>query len=152
MFYGISTTTSLVGFYGISTTASYSKPNPLHVYILINMIWFGWVLWDINNCRLYNVKFSLWSKVKLATVIEGAPKAPFSIASTPRYWRGLYSIPWIAPLYPWYLIMLNVKQGGIKYHFLSLCYDSTWNWTPVSQTIGEHSTHYANKHILLVHF
>ena len=30
--------------------------------------------------------------------------------------------------------MLSVKQGGIKYHFLSLWYDST---------IGEHSNHYA---------
>ena len=27
---------------------------------------------------------------------------------------------------------------GIKYHFLSLWYDSTWDWTPVSRTIGEH--------------
>ena len=26
-----------------------------------------------------------------------------------------------------YLIMLSVKQGGIKYHFLSLCCDSTWD-------------------------
>ena len=26
-----------------------------------------------------------------------------------------------------YLIMLSVKQGGIKYHFLSLWYDSTWD-------------------------
>ena len=40
-----------------------------------------------------------------------------------------------------YLIMLSVKQGGIKYHFLSLLYDPTWDWTPISQTIGEHSTH-----------
>ena len=39
------------------------------------------------------------------------------------------------------LIMLSVKQEGIKYHFLSLWYDSTWDWTLVSQTIGEHSTH-----------
>ena len=39
------------------------------------------------------------------------------------------------------LIMLSVKQVGIKYHFLSLWYDSTWDWTQVSQTISEHSTH-----------
>ena len=26
-----------------------------------------------------------------------------------------------------YLIMLRVKQGGIKYHFLSLWYDSAWD-------------------------
>ena len=37
--------------------------------------------------------------------------------------------------------MLSVKQGGIKYYFLSLWYDSTWDWIPVSQTIGKHSTH-----------
>ena len=32
--------------------------------------------------------------------------------------------------------MLSTKQGGIKYHFLSLLYDSTWDWTPVSWAIG----------------
>ena len=40
--------------------------------------------------------------------------------------------------------MLSVKQGGIKYHFLSLWYDSTWDWTQVSQAIGEHSNPEAN--------
>ena len=30
-----------------------------------------------------------------------------------------------------YLIILSVKQGGIKYHFSSLWKDSTWDWTPV---------------------
>ena len=38
-----------------------------------------------------------------------------------------------------YLIMLSVKQGCIKYRFLSLSYDSTWDWTKVSRAIGEHS-------------
>ena len=37
-----------------------------------------------------------------------------------------------------YLIMLSVKQGGIKYHFLNVWYDSIWDWTAVSRTIGEH--------------
>ena len=41
--------------------------------------------------------------------------------------------------------MLSVKQGGIKHHFLSLCYDSAWDGTPVSRTISEHSTHKANE-------
>ena len=40
--------------------------------------------------------------------------------------------------------MLSVKQDSIKYHFLSLWYDSTWDWTKVSQAIGEHSNHYAD--------
>ena len=39
-------------------------------------------------------------KVKLVTLAEGDPKAPFSIAITPRYKRGRYSNPWIAPRYP----------------------------------------------------
>ena len=64
---------------------------------------------------------SRWKKVTLAIVVEGDPKAPFSIATTPRCRERHYSFPWIAPLYlDLYLIMLSVKQGGIKYHFLSL--------------------------------
>ena len=40
---------------------------------------------------------------------------------------------------------MRVKQEDIKYHFLkSLWYDSTWEGTPVSLTISEHSTHSAN--------
>ena len=35
-----------------------------------------------------------------------------------------------------YPIILSIKQGGIKHHFLSLWNDSTWYWT-----IGEHSTY-----------
>ena len=41
--------------------------------------------------------------------------------------------------------MLSVKQGVIKYHFLSLWYDSTWDWTPVSRAIGQYSSHEANE-------
>ena len=37
--------------------------------------------------------------------------------------------------------MLNIKQGSMKYHFWVFRMDSTWDWTPVSRTIGEHSTH-----------
>ena len=39
-------------------------------------------------------------KVKLATIVRGDLKAPFSIATTPRCSAGCYSFPWIAPLYP----------------------------------------------------
>ena len=44
--------------------------------------------------------------------------------------------------------MLSAKQGNIKYHFLSLLCDSTWDWTQVSRAIGEHSTHLANGLVL----
>ena len=44
-----------------------------------------------------------------------------------------------------YLIMLSVKQEGIKYHFWNLWCDLTWDSTPVYQAIGEHSNHKANE-------
>ena len=45
--------------------------------------------------------------------------------------------------------MLSVKQGGIKYQFLSLWYESTWDWTQVSWAIGEHSNRLANYSLIL---
>ena len=39
-------------------------------------------------------------KVKLVTIVEGNPEAPFSIATTPKCRGGHYSFPWIALLYP----------------------------------------------------
>ena len=84
-------------------------------------------------------------KVNLVTLVEGDQKAPFSVATTPRCRGGRSFFPWITPLYPWYnLILLSVKQGGIKYYFKSFWYDATWDWTQVSWTIGEHSTRKAN--------
>ena len=38
--------------------------------------------------------------VKLATVFEGDPTVPFSIANIPRYREGRNFSPRIAPLYP----------------------------------------------------
>ena len=52
---------------------------------------------DATQCQLF---FKNSKLVKLATVVEGDQKAPFSIATTPRCRGGLYSFPWIAPLYP----------------------------------------------------
>ena len=40
--------------------------------------------------------------------------------------------------------MQSAKRGGIKYYFLSLWDDSTWDWIQVSRAIGENSNHYAN--------
>ena len=42
----------------------------------------------------------IYSKVSLATVVEGNQKAPFSIATTLSCRGGHYSFPWIVPLYP----------------------------------------------------
>ena len=59
------------------------------------------------------------------------------VATSPRCRGGRHSLPWITPLtHGPYHTILSVKSGGIKYHFFSLWYDSTWDWTPISRTIG----------------
>ena len=45
-------------------------------------------------------------------VIEGDPKAPFSIATTPRCRAVRYSFPWIALLYPWYVPYNGVCEAS----------------------------------------
>ena len=57
----------------------------------------------------------------LATVVKGDQKAPFSIATTPLPRLLHFTLDT-------YLILVIVKQGGIKYHFKSLWYDATWDW------------------------
>ena len=42
-------------------------------------------------------------EVKLATIVEDTPKAPFSTATKSRGREGCYSFPWISPLYPCYV-------------------------------------------------
>ena len=100
----------------------------------------NWSKWEkFRDC--YSIFFVEHekSRVKLATVVEGNPKALFLLAITPRWRGGCNSFLWIAPLYPWYPYNA-VKQGGIKYHFLNFWYDSTWDWTLVSWAFGKHSS------------
>ena len=85
----------------------------------------------------HNIYFVKLCSNQIKGKVEGDPKAIFSISTTPRCRGGHYSFSWIAPLYlDLYLIMLSVKQGSIKYHFLSLWYDSTWDWTPVPRALA----------------
>ena len=73
-------------------------------------------------------KFLQIQKVESVTLHEGYPKALFLIDTTAWCREGRYSISWISPLFlDSYLIMLSVKQDGIKYHFLNLWNDSTWD-------------------------
>ena len=44
--------------------------------------------------------FVWYLQVKLVTVVEGDPRDPFSITTTPRCREGRNSFAWIAPLYP----------------------------------------------------
>ena len=41
--------------------------------------------------------------------------------------------------------MLSIKKRRIKYHFLSLWYDSISDWTQVFRAIGEDSNHHIKK-------
>ena len=43
--------------------------------------------------------------------------------------------------------MLSVQEASSTI-FLSLWYDSTWDWAPISRTIGEHFNHHANGQFL----
>ena len=54
-------------------------------------------------------------KVTLVIAVEGDPKVPFSIPTTPECRVGRYFFLWIN--LGTYLIILSFKQGGIKYHF-----------------------------------
>ena len=73
---------------------------------------------------------------ELATVIEGDPKAPFSVATTPRCKGGRYSFSSMAPLIvdP-YLIMLSVKEEITKYDFLCVWYNTTWTESQFSGSL-----------------
>ena len=53
-------------------------------------------------------------KFKLATLVEGDPKAPFSTATTQRYKEGRYSIPTIAPLHSWSLPYIYLPNPSAR--------------------------------------
>ena len=53
----------------------------------------------------------------MAATVEGDPKVPFSIATTPRCREGRYPNPVLLHFTLDPYLMFSVKQGGIKYHF-----------------------------------
>ena len=71
---------------------------------------FKWYLWHCNIYTYIHIYIYIYTyvcvcvcihkSVKLVTLVEGDPKAPFSITTTPRCRRGCYSFLLIAPLYP----------------------------------------------------
>ena len=87
----------------------------------------------------------VWVYLLLATVLEGDLKAPFRSLQHQGVGEGANPFPGLLHFtFDPYLIMLSVKQGSIKYNYLSFWHYSTWDWTQVYRTIGEHSNHYAN--------
>ena len=55
----------------------------------------------LRNKNLEKSEYYTKIKVKLATLVKGDLKDPFSIATTPRCRGGCYSISCIALLYPY---------------------------------------------------
>ena len=53
--------------------------------------------------RFSDILFGMCKVSKSATVVEGDPNAPSSIATPLRSRGGRYSFLWIVPLYPWYV-------------------------------------------------
>ena len=92
--------------------------------------------------KLTSIFTYIWYQSNNTSVVKGDPKVLFSIAITLRCGEGTTPFPGLLhfTLDP-YLIMLSVKQSSMKYHFLSLWYDSTGDWTSISRTIGKHFTH-----------
>ena len=74
-----------------------------YIYIYIYIHIYIYICIYICVCVCIYTYIYIFVYQKLATVVEGGPKAPFSIATTPRCRGGRYSFPWIAPLYPWYV-------------------------------------------------
>ena len=90
-----------------------------------------WLLVVSNQC-----------KVMLSPLVEGDPKAPFSIATSPKC-RGRHnSFPWIAPLYPKYVAQsswihqLYLCRGGKNPHNKCLWYDTKQIWWWGSSNAG----------------
>ena len=67
-----------------------------------------YAIFDANYIYIYI--YISW--IELVTVVEGDPKTPFSIATTPRC-RGRYFLLWIAPFYPWYVPYNAMCWGAI---------------------------------------
>ena len=62
------------------------------------MILFKYFVYTEMQCVLLFIYNFIYIYIKLVTLVKGDPKAPFSIATTPSWRVGRYSIPWIAPL------------------------------------------------------
>ena len=87
-------------------------------------------------CHIYNYLYNyIWHKFiwydykyiyKLADRSREQPKGSLFNSYYTMMLRWVLLLSLDCSTYPnLYLIMLNIKQGGIKYHFLSLWYDST---------------------------
>ena len=89
------------------------------------MIWFGWVLWNINPCRLFNAKSSLYIYIKnirfgwvgfhdvsnIVGYIITNPLYPYILNIYDLVWLGFYEISTLVGYLmpnPLYTYILNI--------------------------------------------
>ena len=99
----------------IETQWSNNNIYTIYIYIYI-YIW-----------KLYRFLFDL------ATLVEGDPKVPFSIATTPRCRGGRHSIPWIAQVYPWsspYSAVLSKAASSTIFWVFGITRPGIERWSP----------------------
>ena len=63
-------------------------------------LWLLFILLHSPQLTIMSLYINISRLVKLVTLVESDPKAPFSIATTPRYCGGRYNISWITLIYP----------------------------------------------------
>ena len=76
------------------------------------------------------------SKVKLATIVKGDQKAPFSIATTLRCRGGRYSFPLIAPLYLRYVP--NIAQCSTRKYQVPFLKSLVWHNLGLNPVLLDH--------------
>ena len=135
----------LVGFYGISTIVGYLMPNPLYTYILniYNLVWFGWVLWYINHCRLFNAKSSLYIYVVPSISFQTFFVQAFrSVVDSWKFSILLLYILW----HDWPIFMISASneqlQQELEYTLLKpdchswwISKNAIWTWGHFRRTI-----------------
>ena len=94
-------------------------PFPRHSQVQSSKSYPGFELW--SSIPLTMILILLW----LATLVEGYPKLPFQYLLHQGVGEGVTPSPGLLHFTLETYLMLSVKQGGIKYHFLSLWYDLT---------------------------
>ena len=83
--------------------------------LLYNFLWITLPTSRAKTCKPLVLAFCIC--FLFGNLRQEWPKGSLFNSYHPRCRWERYYIPWIAP----YLIMLNVMQGGIKYHFLVFC-------------------------------
>ena len=69
----------------------------------------------------------------MATVVEGDPKAPFSVATTPRCRGGHYSFPRITPFYPYNAECCNLRSSLIRCGTRPIEWGTQWDLNSLLQ-------------------